>query len=217
MSGIVEQLVHAAGYMAKKNLVWGNSGNISARDKNELWITGSGTMISEIKEKEFVKCFVSGKHDASERKPSKELPMHQAVYQERPDIQCVLHASPFFSTLVACSEIMLESNLFVESMYYLYDIEKIDYFHPGSIKLAEAVRRKAADTNVMLLKNHGVLVYDISIREALARLETLEITSRMIICTKAGGIDLNSIDGSTVDDFIYHSGYKPILPRGALK
>ena len=143
--------------------------------------------------------------------------MHQAVYAERPDVQCVLHASPFYSTTVACSSIRLQKNTFVESMYYLFDIAEVDYQHPGTQALANVVREKAAQTNVILLRNHGVLVYDTSVREAVARLETLEVASRMTLLAQCGGFSLQEVAHERVREFIYDSGYKPILPRGAAR
>lgn len=209
------QLTDAAEYMTKQQLVWGNSGNISLRDHDHLWISASGTVISEISDDEFVKCPIALVPAQVSRKPSKELPMHQAVYQEREDVQCVLHASPFYSTMIACSDLKLSHALFVESMYYLYDIREVPYYHPGSQELANAVRACAADTNVIILRNHGVLVYDINVREALTRLQTLELCSKMTLLAHSSGIALKELSGDTVHEFIHHSGYKSILPRGA--
>ncbi len=213
----VDQLLAIGRYMASQQLVWGNSGNISLRDEDTIFISASGTVLSLIEREEFVPCPLSGRPASGIRKPSKELPMHQAVYAERPDVQCVLHASPFYSTTVACSSIRLQKNTFVESMYYLFDIAEIAYHHPGTQALADAVREKASETNVILLKNHGVLVYDTSVREALARLETLEIASRMTLLAQCGGFSLNGVANEMVNEFIYDSGYKPVLPRGAVR
>lgn len=213
----VDQLIATAKYMASQQLVWGNSGNISVRDEDTIFISASGTVLSIIEREEFVPCPLSGQPASGTRRPSKELPMHQAVYAERPDVQCVLHASPFYSTTMACSSIKLQRNTFVESMYYLFDVAEVDYHHPGTQALADAVREKASGTNVIFLKNHGVLVYDLSVREALARLETLEIACRMTLLAQCGGFALNGVANEMVNEFIYHSGYKPVLPRGATR
>jgi len=213
----VDQLVATAHHMASQQLVWGNSGNISVRDEDIIFISASGTVLSLIEREEFVPCPLSGQPAHGIWRPSKELPMHQAVYAERPDVQCVLHASPFYSTTVACSSIRLQKNTFVESMYYLFDIAEVDYQHPGTQALADAVREKASRTNVILLKNHGVLVYDTSAREALTRLETLEIACRMTLLAQCGGFSLQEVAHEMVNGFIYDSGYKSVLPQGATR
>lgn len=171
-------------------------------------ISASGTYLGELSEQDFAECNVSGETISADNKPSKEVPMHVAVYRERPEINAVLHASPFYSTLVACSDIEIPSEGFVESMYYLERVARVPYHHPGSNQLGEAVREKVKDANILLLENHGVLVYDTSVKEARMALQTLEYTCRMLITAKQAGIDLNKLSDETLHDFLENAGYK---------
>jgi ribulose-5-phosphate 4-epimerase/fuculose-1-phosphate aldolase len=209
-SNEIRRGLQAAGrYMLDNELAWGNAGNISARLGSDRYlITASGTRLGELKDDDFVECSFDGSHGGG-RKPSKETPMHRAIYERRPEIGSILHASPFYSTLVACAEMELPADLFVEDMYYLERVEYVDYFHPGSSTLGEAVREKVGQANILLLKNHGVLVYDISIQEALMGLQTLEMVCRMVITTRRAGLQLRSLSASTVADFLKNSGYRP--------
>ena len=204
-----QQLKWAGSYMLDNDLAWGNAGNISARlDPEHYLITASGMRLGELEDSDFAECSFDGPLPGN-RRPSKEMPMHRAVYDQRPEIGAVLHASPFYSTLVACADIQLQADLFVEDMYYLERIAHVDYFHPGSSALGEAVRVKAKEANVLFLDNHGVLVYDTSIQEALMGLQTLEIVCRMMITARSAGLDLRSLPASTVEDFLRNSGYRP--------
>ncbi len=202
-------LQSAGRYMLDNNLAWGNAGNISARlGSDHYLITASGTRLGELQDDDFVECsFVEP--FSTERKPSKETPMHRAIYEQRPEIGAVLHASPFYSTLVACTEIELPADLFVEDMYYLERAEHVSYFHPGSPELGEAVRAKAERANILFLDNHGVLVYDTSIREALMGLQTLEMVCRMIVTARSAGLELRSLPAFKVADFLEKTGYRP--------
>lgn len=202
--------LQAAGrYMLDNDLAWGNAGNISARvGPDSYLITASGTRLGDLKDGDFVECFLEGAF-SGHRKPSKETPMHRAIYQQRPEIGAILHASPFYGTLVACAEIDVPADLFVEDMYYLERVENVDYFHPGSSELGEAVRAKAQQANILFLDNHGVLVYDTSIQEALMGLQTLEFVCRMAITARSAGLELRSLPVSTVGDFLEKSGYRP--------
>ncbi|SFI74140.1 Ribulose-5-phosphate 4-epimerase/Fuculose-1-phosphate aldolase [Paenibacillus sp. UNC496MF] len=207
--------LRAAGkYMMDNGLAWGNAGNISARlDDGGFLITATGTFLGELGEDDFADCsLASGGADAvpgTGKKPSKEVPMHAAVYEERPDIGAVLHASPFYSTLFACASEPVPSGLFVETMYYLERIERVGYYHPGSAALGEAVRAKAKRANVLLLENHGVLVYDASVKEARMALQTLEMACRMIVEALGAGIGLNRLPKTIESDFLEKSGYRP--------
>src|SRR5688572_31047825 len=204
------QLLKSAGrYLLAKDLAWGNAGNLSVRLGPERYlITASRTRLGELDDNDFVECSFDGPLPGS-RKPSKETPMHRAIYQQRPEIGAILHASPFFSTLVACVEIDVPADLFVEDMYYLERVEHVDYFHPGSPELGDAVRAKARQSNILFLDNHGVLVYDISIQEALMGLQTLEMVCRMAITARSAGIELRSLPASIVADFLENAGYRP--------
>lgn len=207
---IIKQLRKVGRYMMEHDLAWGNAGNISAKTSKERFlITASGTYMGNLDSTDFVECRLDGKTDLEDKRPSKEVPMHSAVYEERPDIQAVLHASPFYSTLIACSKIKIPSECFIESMYYLEKIERVAYHHPGSESLGEAVREKVKKANVLLLENHGVLVYDTSVQEARMALQTLEFACRMFITAKGASIDLEKPSNQTVSDFLNHVGYKP--------
>jgi 3-dehydro-4-phosphotetronate decarboxylase len=204
-----KELKHAGRYMLDNDLAWGNAGNISARlSADGYLITASGTRLGELADDDFVECSLDGPV-SKDRKPSKEIPMHRAIYEQRPEIGAVLHASPFYSTLVACADIPTPADLFVEDMYYLERLEHVSYFHPGSSELGEAVGAKARYANILFLDNHGVLVYDTSIQEALMGLQTLEIVCRMAITARSAGLELRSLSASTVTDFLEKSGYRP--------
>ncbi|MFC5652498.1 class II aldolase/adducin family protein [Paenibacillus solisilvae] len=197
-------------YMMEYGLAWGNAGNISARTNEDRYlITASGTFLGELENSDIVECLLLGQSlEQGGKKPSKETPMHRAIYENRPDIGAVLHASPFYSTLVSCSSIEIPSNWFVETMYYLEKVERVNYHHPGSTALGDAVAEKAKAANILLLENHGVLVYDVSIREARMALQTLEMACKMLIVSQTGKVNMNGLPRETEMDFLEKAGYK---------
>jgi len=202
-------LQSAGRYMLENDLAWGNAGNISARlDADRYLITASGTRLGELGDDDFVECSFEGPF-TGRRKPSKETPMHRAIYEQRPEIGAVLHASPFYSTLVACADLSIPADLFIEDMYYLERVGHVGYFHAGSQELGDAVYEQAWQANILFLDNHGVLVYDTSIQEALMGLQTLEMVSRMTITARGAGLELRSLSVSMVADFLENSGYRP--------
>jgi L-fuculose-phosphate aldolase len=207
------QLQHAGRYLLDNDLTWGNSGNLSARSAaTHCLITASGTQLGNLGEDDFVECPLT----SSERpdspgspKPSKELPMHTAVYKARPEINAILHASPFYSTLIACSAMDVPGDLFVENMYYLERVGRVRYCHPGSAELGIAVGKQATTANILLLDNHGVLVYDTSVSEALMALHTLELVCKMVITARSADLSFNHLPTTTVSDFLTNAGYRP--------
>lgn len=210
-SELRQQLQAAGRYMHANALAWGNAGNISARlGAGHLLVSASGTDLGDLAEADLVVCpVVEDPAWQPTRRPSKEMPMHRAIYAERPEINAVLHASPLYSTLIACARVELPADLFVEDMYYLERVARVPYCHPGSPALGEAVRAQARMANVLLLDNHGVLVYDTSLREALMGLHTLEMVSRLWLAARGAQLDLQPLDPAVVADFLDRSGYRP--------
>jgi 3-dehydro-4-phosphotetronate decarboxylase len=207
----VPQLIDAGRYLFANGLAWGNAGNLSARTGADRYvITASGTHLGSLSEGDFVECGLEGRAaEVGRGKPSKETPMHAAIYAARPEVGAVLHASPFYSTMVACSDLAVPNDLFVEDMYYLERVARVRYEHPGSAGLGAAVAEHAGIANALLLEHHGVLVYDVSVREALAGLHTLELVCRMVVEARQAGITLRSLPAATVSDFLERSGYRP--------
>lgn len=206
-----DQLQSAGRSMLVNDLTWGNAGNLSARvDAGQFVVTASGTRLGELVRDDFVACPITPvEGQAYPRKPSKEMPMHRAIYAARPEVRAILHAHSFYSTLIACAEdVELPANLFVEDMYYLERVARVGYFHPGSQALGEAVGAQASKANILLLQNHGVIVYDTSVSEALMALQTLEVVSRMVITAWQAGIALSPLSPATVQDFLQNSGYR---------
>jgi 3-dehydro-4-phosphotetronate decarboxylase len=204
---VVSELQKTGRFLMNNQLAWGTAGNISAKvSETEYYISASGSFLGELEQEDLV---LIPQTTSNAKKPSKETPMHEAVYSERPEIKAILHASPFYSTMLACTSLDIPSNFFVETMYYLEKVERVRYEHPGSFNLADAVREKAGNANILLLENHGVLVYDTSIKEALTALQTLEFASRMFITSIEKGISINGLSNEIQQDFLANSGYKP--------
>lgn len=205
------ELQAAGRAMLAGDLTWGNAGNLSARTGDGRFvITASGTRLGELVGDDFVECpLLPDDRPTYTRKPSKEMPMHRAIYAARPDISAILHAHPFYSTLIACADgIELPADWFVEDMYYLERVARVLYYHPGSAALAKAVGEQARGANVLLLENHGVIVGDASVSEALLALQTVEVAARMLITARQAGIPVRALPPDSVQDFLQHSGYR---------
>ncbi len=196
--------------MLAQGLAWGTSGNISARlDAERMLVSATGTALGSMHFEDFVEVRIGDGGWAGARKPSKEVPMHVGIYQQRPDAQVALHSSPHYTTLLSCAGESIPSELFIETMYYLERMAWVDYAHPGSAELGASVKRAAANAEIIMLRNHGVILFDKSVQEALLRLHSLEMACRMIVEAKAANIALKKIPAAVVNEFLHSGRYKP--------
>lgn len=206
-----KQAVFRAGReVIAKQLTWGTSGNISLREENRIWITASGTVLGDLREEDILVLDLEGKVLEGDKKPSKETGMHLKVYGRRPDVGGIVHCSPFFGTLCACSGISLKTNLFIESMYYDRAIAAVPYCHAGSRELAAAVEEACGGSNVILMENHGLLTLDKNLGEALLAMEITEQVCRMNVMAAGGGFTLREVEEGTVAEFLAGGYYKPV-------
>jgi L-fuculose-phosphate aldolase len=117
---LIDQVQSTGRAMLENELTRGNAGNLSARvDETHYLITASGTHLGELAADDFVICSIDSADVIGNLKPSKETPMHAAIYKKRPEINAVLHASPFYSTMIACSTLIIHGNCFFKDFFFL--------------------------------------------------------------------------------------------------
>lgn len=201
-----QQVIETGRWIMQKNLTWGTSGNISAREGNHVYITASQTVMGDLNEDDIIICDLDGKILSGEKKASKETGMHLEIYHKCKDVQGIIHTSPFYGTFCACCDMELKTNLFIESMYYDENIARIPYYHAGSRELAEAVSRVCASTHVILMEHHGILIYDKSLGECRTGLDVTENVCKMNIFAQMGKLPLTEADPEKVTDFL-EGGY----------
>lgn len=201
------EIIETGKWIMEKQLTWGTSGNISARSGDRVYITASGTVLGDLHEEDITVVDLEGRV-LEGKKPSKETGMHLEVYRKRPEIEAVVHASPFWTTFLSCTDLELKTELFIESMYYDEKVVRVPYFHAGSQALAEAVAAVADQAHVLLMEHHGVLCYDQSLKECRSALEVTENVCHMNLMAQGAGISLKTLPEETVRDFLEGGYYK---------
>jgi L-fuculose-phosphate aldolase len=186
-----------------RELVVGRAGNISVRlDGGVFAISRRASRLDRLAPSDVVRCSLTSDEWYGDVHPSTETPVHRAIYQAQPAAQAILHSSAFYTTLVACSDIALCTDLFPESMAYLSRIGRVPYFHPGTKELVQAVRAESAN-NVIILDNHGLIVWGRTMEETVQISEMMERLCRMLVVAGLGkgAFSLNYLGQATVRDF----------------
>ena len=187
----------------ERGLVVGRAGNISARlTDEEIIISKRRSRLDRLPPEDLVRCSLATGEWEGEVEPSTETPMHRAVYNSQPQAQAILHSSAFYTTLVACSDIELRLDLVPESMAYLSNIGRVPYYHPGTPELAAVAGEQAAH-NVIILENHGLIVWGRSIEEAVLLSEMMERHCQTLVVAKmsGGAIGLRWLGEDVMRDF----------------
>lgn len=154
----------------------GTTANISFRCGESIWISRSGSCFGTLTKEDFAEfradgCAVSGK-------PSKELPLHLALYASCADTQAVIHTHAPYSTLWSC--LAHENIRDVIPRYTPYltmklgAVVEVPYAPPGSEELFALMRERVGSERGYLLANHGPIVAGRSLMNAFECIEELE-------------------------------------------
>ena len=163
-----------------KGFVAANDGNISIRiSENEFLVTPTGVSKGFMTPEMILKVDGKGNVIDGEYKPTSEMKMHLLVYQERPDIQAVVHVHPPYATAFAIAGIPLNQAIMPESVVFLGTIPVAEYGTPSTEEIPNAVKKYVHDHQGVLLENHGALTWGNSLEHAYSLMESLEFTAKI--------------------------------------
>jgi L-fuculose-phosphate aldolase len=172
-------------------------GNLSVRCGDMFLTTPSGRNKGLISENDLVLVDKQGKSYNKSKKPSSEFLMHLKVYEERTDVNAVVHCHPTFCTVYASSQMELNQSLLTESVVLLGAIPKANLALPSTEQVPESIAPYVGQTDCILLANHGSLTYGGSLEEAFNKMETLEHYAKVSYLTNLMGkpseIDMHNV------------------------
>jgi ribulose-5-phosphate 4-epimerase/fuculose-1-phosphate aldolase len=182
-----EDIVRFAQSLFARGLTSGSSGNISVRVDDGWLMTPTGSSLGTLDPAQLSKLDLQGNLVSGDA-PTKESPLHRAMYDKRPRSQAIVHLHSTYSVAVSCLDgIDTDDVLPPITAYYAMRVGKlplIPYFPPGDKTLAEAIGAKATDYHAVLLANHGPVVAGNSLADAVYAVEELEETARLFLLLK---------------------------------
>ena len=202
---LISDLIQTAHEAGAKRLVNASSGNISVRyDENSFLISGSGSFLDKLKEKEISTCFLDTINHYEGAEPSMENHFHRAMYKNRSDVNAVLHFQSLYATTLACMpEQKFDLNFIPEATVYIKRISVIPYYMPGSIKLSEEVGNMLEKADIFVLKNHGQIAVGYSLENALKKALVFEFACHILYLADKEIVRYSDID---VEELIKNYG-----------
>lgn len=170
-----------------KNYAPGYSGNISARYKDGMLITVSGSAISYLTKEQIVHTDFEGNSLEKNKKPSSEKFLHIAIYKKRPDINYIIHVhAPYLSSFASAGADLTEP-VMAENVYYFGGIPLAEYALPSSHELVDKTVKYFDKYDAVLMSNHGFIVGAETIEDAYYKLELAEAYAQVVVNTKILG------------------------------
>lgn len=186
---IREIIIEIGKRMYEKGFIVASDGNISARyDEERIIITPSGVCKGFLNEDELIITDFNGQTINSDTlKPSLEIFMHLAVYQERPDIYAVIHAHPSITTAFSLVNIGFEDFILPEIVLTLGKVPIANYATPGTEEGANVVKELIKNHDAIILARHGTLTVGRDLFDAYYKLERIEHAAKTILAARLLG------------------------------
>jgi len=188
-----------------RNLAPGSSGNISVWCEDGYLMTPTNSCLGLLDAESLSKLDTGWRHVSGDR-PSKELPLHRAYYEGRPQARAVVHLHSTFATALSClADVDPEDAIPPITPYMVMRVGRVPvlpYTPPGSQDVAPLLLPIAANHAAVLLANHGPVVAGTSLDSAVFMAEELEETAKLVVLTRGLKVrHLNANDVATLSAF----------------
>jgi len=177
-----------------RGMVNGSGGNISVRMQDGMLITPTGRSLGQLRADDLVRVGLNGQF-SGDVKPSKEVYLHLNCYEQREDVNAVVHVHSPYTVAASCLDNAdLDCVMPSFTPGYLARVNKlqmIPYFKPGSLELAKRVRSAIKFTNSVVLANHGIVAVGKDLEGALNIAEEVEGNAKIYLLVGKRGKTLN--------------------------
>ncbi|MGE5157455.1 MAG: aldolase [Gemmatimonas sp.] len=182
---IREDICRLGRSLFERGLTPGSSGNISVKlDGGGYLVTPTNASLGFLDPARLSRLDASGKLLSGDA-PTKEVPLHSALYQTRGAARAVVHLHSTHSVALSMlPEIDPRAALPPMTAYYLMRCGAtalLPYYRPGDPAVADAIKGLAGRYSTVLLANHGPVVAGDALEAAVFAIEELEETAKLYL------------------------------------
>ncbi len=201
-------LVELAASLFARGFSVGSAGNISVRLPDGYLITPTNSSLGRLQAERLSRLDASFAHVGGD-KPSKEVFMHRAFYDARPDAGAVVHLHSTMATAVACLPDVDPAHPIPPLTPYCVmrvgrTMPVVRYYRPGDAAMEPAIHDAAREARAVLLANHGPVVSGASLTDAVYAAEELEEACKLFLLLRAQ--PRRELTGAQVDDLLRNFG-----------
>jgi L-fuculose-phosphate aldolase len=176
------QRMHRAGWVAN------HDGNITVRVAPGRWLaTPTALSKGALRPEMLIEVDAEARVLSGTLRPFGELPLHLAIYGQRPDVHAVMHAHPPHTCAMAVSGVEVPTDLMAEPVVSLGErIPLVPYRLPGAAGWKEDLGAAFRAADAVVMAQHGPFTCGPDLETAWLRMELVEHLAR--ICWLARGL-----------------------------
>lgn len=185
LTTVREEICRLGRSLFDRGYTHGTSGNISVLlDDGRMLVTPTNASLGDLDPAALAVldsdgCIVGG------LAPTKELPLHSALYRTRGAARAIVHLHSTHSVAASMLPDLDPADIFPPmTAYYLMKVGRtalLPYFRPGDPRVADAIDGLQGLYSSILLANHGPVVSGTTLAEAGAAIEELEQTAKLYL------------------------------------
>ena len=203
-SRLREDICLFARSLFERGLTPGSSGNISVRTEDGGWlVTPTNASLGFLDPARLSRLGSRGQHIDGDL-PTKEIPLHTALYDSRSSARAIVHLHSTHAVAVTMlPEIDPRAALPPMTPYFLMKCGSpalLPYYRPGDPAVADAIRGLAGKHSSILLANHGPVVSGDTLEAAVFAMEELEETARLYLLLR--GLNPRYLTPEQITDLI---------------
>lgn len=173
----------------------GSAGNISAAVDDGILMTPTNSSLGFIDPARISKVSRDGRHLSGD-KPSKEIFLHNAFYETRPQTGAVVHLHSTYATALSCLTDVDPHDCIPPLTPYVVmrvgQVRLVPYVRPGDEKAGDLIRDLDGKYAAVLLANHGPVVTGKDITSAVYAAEELEETAKLLVLLRGAPVRMLS-------------------------
>jgi len=170
-----ELLVNAGLRLLHEGLVSRTWGNISIKvNDSEMLVTPSGKFYEEVTPNDMVLVNFKTNEYKSEIKPSSEFKMHSGIYNDRKDVNAIIHTHQMNASTCAAARREVPPVLDDLAQIIGPSVRVAEYALPSTNKIVKATVKALKGRNAALMANHGAVCVGRDIDEAFVVCQVLE-------------------------------------------
>ncbi|MDR6662319.1 ribulose-5-phosphate 4-epimerase/fuculose-1-phosphate aldolase [Tardiphaga robiniae] len=207
-----EEICRLGRSLFDRGLTPGSSGNISVRCDDGGWLVSpTSASLGSLDPARLSRLDSNGRLISGDA-PTKEVPLHTALYETRSAARAVVHLHSTHSVAVSMlPEIDPRAALPPMTPYYLMKCGAtalVPYYRPGDPAVADAIKGLAGKYSSVLLANHGPVVSGDTLEAAVYAIEELEETAKLYLLLR--GLNPRHLTPAQVKDLVATFGL--VLP-----
>lgn len=187
---IKEEMCEIGKRIYNDGFVAANDGNFSVKvDDNTFYVTPTGVSKGFMTPEMICKADGEGnlKEENGPWRPSSEFKMHLKVYQQRPDVNAVVHAHPPIATSFSIAGIALDKLIMPEAVIFLGGVPTAKYGTPSTMEIPDSLEPYLQDYDSILLANHGAISFGCDLNTAFFRMESTEFYAKLLFYARMLG------------------------------